>query len=195
MFGFARIGAAVAIAAATAVTAVGCGTTTPALRSSTSAATTPATPHVSATASHSASAPSSRTMSSGLPSDPCALFRLAHPGQVKHVAENAVSYQAMVNTGSDNNGCVAGWDSGQQAVSVRFAVGETRDSTLQQIHGSMKRWVQQSSTVNGFGLTDRFAVTSGRVLILVSAPTATTARPGDLAPVLSSVVAEYIRES
>jgi hypothetical protein len=122
------------------------------------------------------------------------LLRLANPGQIKQAVAGAVSYQAMVNTGSDNNGCIADWDSGQQAVSVRFAAGETRDSTLRQIHGSMKPWVQQSSTTNGFGLTDRFAVTSGRILILVAAPAGTTAKPSDLAPVLSSVVAAYVHE-
>jgi hypothetical protein len=195
MFGLARIGTVAAMAAAAAVIAAGCNTATPALHSSTGTATAPAASRTSAAASHSASAPGSRTMPSGLPGGPCALLRQAHPGQIKHVAEVAVSYQAMVNTGSDNNGCIADWDSGQQAISVRFAVGETRDSTLQQIHGSMKPWVQQWSTTNGFGLTDRFAVTSGHVLILVAAPRGTTAKPSDLAPVLSLVVAAYVHES
>jgi hypothetical protein len=187
--------AAMAAAASATVIAAGCGTATPALHSSGGSATAPAASPTAAAVPQGASAPGSETMPSGLPSDPCVLLRLARPGQIKHVADGAVSYQAMVNTGSDNNGCIAGWDSGQQAVSVRFAVGETRDSTLQAVHGSSKPWVQQSSTTDGFGLTDRFIVTSERVLILVGAPTGTTANPGDLAPVLSSVVAAYVHGS
>lgn len=197
----ARTGPVVAVAVAAGAAATGCGTSASAPHGPATSgaphgpATSAAAPAASGTsAAASPAVPGSRTMPSGLPSDPCALLRLASPGQVKHVAESAVAYQAMVNTGSDNSGCIASWDSGQQAVSVRFAVGETRDSTLQAIGGSMKPLVQQSSVPEGLGLTDRFAVTSGRVLILVSAPTSMTAKPGDLAPVLAGVLTAYVHE-
>src|SRR5262249_30841099 len=105
--------AALAAAAFAAVVAAGCSTATPPLYSPAGIETAPAVAPAAAGVSPGASAPGSktmpaapgsRTMPSGLPSDPCVVLRLARPGQIKHVADAAVSYQAMVNTGSDNNG-------------------------------------------------------------------------------------------